>query len=100
MAESKIEGAKKLAAISAVNDHFDVSFKYVGIGSGTTILYVVEAIKAVLLKSNPQVSSNPTTRPGTLVQIPFLHRDYINVELTVCQLFNSYPQAISQDRSL
>lgn len=64
MAESKIEEAKKLAGISAVADHFDVSFKYVGIGSGTTIIYVVDAIKAVLSKSNPQTSSDPTIKPG------------------------------------
>ena len=40
-----IESAKKAAAIRAVGDHFDPSAKYVGIGSGTTIVYVVEAIK-------------------------------------------------------
>jgi ribose 5-phosphate isomerase A len=70
MAESKIEEAKKLAGISAVKDHFDVSFQYVGIGSGTTIIYVVEAIKAVLAKANPQISSNPTTKPCMFVS-PF-----------------------------
>ncbi|KZF19310.1 ribose 5-phosphate isomerase A [Xylona heveae TC161] len=43
---STIEGAKKQAAIRAVEEHFDpASHKIVGIGSGTTIIYVVEAIK-------------------------------------------------------
>lgn len=40
-----IEQAKRRAAERAVQDHFDPRAKYVGIGSGTTILYVVEAIK-------------------------------------------------------
>lgn len=40
-----IEGSKKLAAYQAVKEHFDPKAKYVGIGSGSTIVYVVEAIK-------------------------------------------------------
>ena len=39
------EAAKRLAAVKAVEEHFDPSFKYVGIGSGTTVVYVVKAIK-------------------------------------------------------
>lgn len=39
-----IETAKRNAAIRAVADHFDPSARYIGIGSGTTIVYVVEAI--------------------------------------------------------
>jgi ribose 5-phosphate isomerase A len=45
---SKVEEAKALAAARAVADHFSPSFKYVGIGSGTTIVYVIEEIKRVL----------------------------------------------------
>ena len=41
-----IEEAKRLAAQAAVRDHFPKPPpKYVGIGSGTTIIYVVEAIR-------------------------------------------------------
>lgn len=40
-----IESAKKAAAQRAVDDYFDVNMRWVGIGSGTTIQYVVEAIK-------------------------------------------------------
>jgi len=40
-----IESAKKAAAQRAVDEYFDVSMRWVGIGSGTTIQYVVEAIK-------------------------------------------------------
>lgn len=43
---SPVEQAKRRAAQRAVDEHFSPSFNYVGIGSGTTILYVVEAIKA------------------------------------------------------
>lgn len=39
------ETAKRNAANKAVADHFDPSAKYVGIGSGSTIVYVVDAIR-------------------------------------------------------
>ncbi|KAF4464033.1 ribose 5-phosphate isomerase a [Fusarium albosuccineum] len=39
-----VESAKKQAAYQAVNDHLLPSYKYVGIGSGSTVVYVVEAI--------------------------------------------------------
>ncbi|KAI0173311.1 ribose 5-phosphate isomerase [Hypoxylon sp. FL1284] len=39
-----IESAKRAACRQAVADHFDSSFTYVGIGSGSTVAYVVEAI--------------------------------------------------------
>jgi len=42
---SAVEEAKWRAAQRAVDEHFSPHFNYVGIGSGTTILYVVEAIK-------------------------------------------------------
>ncbi|CAG8950766.1 hypothetical protein HYFRA_00002979 [Hymenoscyphus fraxineus] len=41
-----IEASKRRAAYKAVEDHFDVSYKYIGIGSGSTVVYVVEAIAA------------------------------------------------------
>ena len=40
-----VETAKRNAAIAAVRDHFPAKPRFVGIGSGTTIVYVVEAIK-------------------------------------------------------
>ena len=42
---SAIESAKRAAAQLAVKEHFNPEARYVGIGSGTTIVYVVEAIK-------------------------------------------------------
>lgn len=42
-----IEEAKRLAAIAAVKEHWPEDPRFVGIGSGTTIVYVVEAIKTL-----------------------------------------------------
>ncbi|KAI2640835.1 ribose 5-phosphate isomerase [Hypomontagnella submonticulosa] len=39
-----IESAKRAACRQAVADHFSPDFTYVGIGSGSTVAYVVEAI--------------------------------------------------------
>lgn len=50
MGDQQVEAAKHKAAEKAVEEHFDSSFEYVGIGSGTTIRFVVEAIKKVLPK--------------------------------------------------
>jgi ribose 5-phosphate isomerase A len=40
-----IESAKRKAAFRAVQDHFRSEYRFVGIGSGSTIVYGVEAIK-------------------------------------------------------
>jgi ribose 5-phosphate isomerase A len=42
---STVEAAKRNAAKVAVDNHYPKDAKWVGIGSGTTIVYVVEAIK-------------------------------------------------------
>ncbi len=42
-----IEESKRAAAIQAVKENFPPDPRFVGIGSGTTIVYVVEAIKAL-----------------------------------------------------
>ena len=41
---SLVEKAKRLAVYKAVEDHFDPNYRYIGIGSGSTVVYVVEAI--------------------------------------------------------
>ncbi|KPM40320.1 hypothetical protein AK830_g6244 [Neonectria ditissima] len=43
-AAALVESAKKSAAYQAVNDHLHPEYKYIGIGSGSTVVYVVEAI--------------------------------------------------------
>ncbi|KAJ5690769.1 Ribose-5-phosphate isomerase [Penicillium macrosclerotiorum] len=42
-----VEAAKRAAAKTAVENHYPKDAKWVGIGSGTTIVYVVEAIKGL-----------------------------------------------------
>lgn len=48
-----IEAAKRKAATRAVEEHFNSDMNFVGIGSGSTIIYGVEAIKAHLEKNPP-----------------------------------------------
>ncbi|KAK0311454.1 ribose-5-phosphate isomerase rki1 [Friedmanniomyces endolithicus] len=50
---ARIEAAKRKAAYRAVEEHFDSSMRFVGIGSGSTIVYGVEAIKDHLKKNPP-----------------------------------------------
>ena len=49
----QIEAAKRKAAYQAVADHFRSDMDFVGIGSGSTIVYGVEAIKAHLAAHPP-----------------------------------------------
>ncbi|KAI9884940.1 MAG: hypothetical protein M1823_003254 [Watsoniomyces obsoletus] len=56
---SPIEEAKRKAAYRAVQDHFNPSAHYIGIGSGSTVVYVVEAIAAM----GPEVTSRMTFVP-------------------------------------
>ncbi|KAI9745616.1 MAG: ribose-5-phosphate isomerase rki1 [Claussenomyces sp. TS43310] len=56
---SRVEASKRRAAFKAVEDHFDSSFKYIGIGSGSTVVYVVEAIA----ERGRDVTSNMTFVP-------------------------------------
>lgn len=55
-----IEAAKRKAAQKAVDDHFDPTAKYIGIGSGTTIVYVVEAIQALKDDRIKEINFVPT----------------------------------------
>lgn len=50
---SPVEHAKRQAAYRAVAEHFNPSAQYIGIGSGSTVVYVVEAIAA----KGPEVTS-------------------------------------------
>ncbi|ODV83939.1 hypothetical protein CANARDRAFT_208854 [[Candida] arabinofermentans NRRL YB-2248] len=44
MGEDLIEKSKKLAGYSAVDQNLDPSYKFIGIGSGSTVVYVVERL--------------------------------------------------------
>jgi ribose 5-phosphate isomerase A len=77
-AAALVESAKKAAAAQAVNDHLLPSHKYVGIGSGSTVVYVVEAI----LAKGPEFYAHMTFIP-TGSQSKGLIR---NGGLTLCNL--------------
>lgn len=47
-----VEASKRAAAKTAVANHYPQNARWVGIGSGTTIVYVVEAIKALGLDND------------------------------------------------
>lgn len=70
---SPVEEAKRLAAVQAVSDHFSTDFKYVGIGSGSTVKYVVEAIAASLAQAFP----GTTTYPIQFVPTGFQSREVV-----------------------
>ena len=55
-----VEAAKRSAAQLAVSEHFDPSASYVGIGSGSTIVYVVDAIRALADPRIPNIRFVPT----------------------------------------
>ncbi|KAF7560373.1 hypothetical protein G7046_g3789 [Stylonectria norvegica] len=58
-AAALVESAKKSAAYQAVNDHLLPSHKFVGIGSGSTVVYVVDAI----VSKGPEFYSQMTFIP-------------------------------------
>ena len=61
---SLVEIAKRLAAERAVAEHFSRSFSFVGIGSGSTIKYVVEAIAKQLKASPSEPGQSPSSNSG------------------------------------
>ncbi|KAI0505544.1 ribose 5-phosphate isomerase A [Xylaria bambusicola] len=83
-----IEAAKRAACQQAVKDNFSPSFKYVGIGSGSTIAYVVETIAAL----GPEVSAHMKFVPTgagstklirdaglTVLQVPELLNEHLDI---------------------
>ncbi|KAJ9148921.1 Ribose-5-phosphate isomerase [Pleurostoma richardsiae] len=55
-----VESSKKAAAYQAVADHLEPSYRNVGIGSGSTVVYVVEAIAALGKDVTSQMTFYPT----------------------------------------
>jgi ribose 5-phosphate isomerase A len=73
--ESAVEGAKRLAARRAVAAHFRPEFTHVGIGSGSTIKYVVEAIADALAAHHGGPASNDAAPPAaTSEAVPLAQR--------------------------
>jgi len=74
---STVEAAKAYAAQRAVEEHFSPNFTFIGIGSGSTITYVVEAIARVLksqarepCSSDDQRRLKPTIGAYGMVFVP------------------------------
>ncbi|WVF70206.1 ribose-5-phosphate isomerase [Kwoniella sp. CBS 6097] len=55
-----VEGAKRLAAYAAVDDYVGLQHKVIGIGSGSTVPYVVDRILAQGLQANKERVFIPT----------------------------------------
>ncbi|KAI0147630.1 ribose 5-phosphate isomerase A [Xylariaceae sp. FL1272] len=60
-----VEAAKRAACQQAVSENFNPSFKYVGIGSGSTVAYVVEAIAALGRDVTSSIKFIPTGSGST-----------------------------------
>ena len=96
-----IESAKRNAASHAVKDHFPKNASYIGIGSGTTIVFVVEAIKALndphttdiqfvptgyqssqlILKAGLKVCKYDSIPEGTMIDVAFDGADEVDDDL-------------------
>lgn len=55
-----IESSKRAAAYQAVKEHMDSSYKYIGVGSGSTVVYVVEALASLGKEVTDKMSFFPT----------------------------------------
>lgn len=57
---SLVEESKRAAAYEAVKEHMDLTYTHVGIGSGSTVIYVVEAIAALGREATSRMAFFPT----------------------------------------
>lgn len=51
-----IESSKRAAAYQAVKEHMDFSYRHIGIGSGSTVIFVVEAIASLGRETTDKMS--------------------------------------------
>lgn len=85
-----IEESKRLAAFQAVHDHLDPSFQHIGIGSGSTVVYVVSAISSLSRDITSKMAFYPTgAQSEALIEDAGLRLAYINklppgAQLDVC----------------
>jgi len=74
-----VEQSKRLAAYQAVKDHLQHSYTRVGIGSGSTVVYVVEAIAALGSDVTASMSFCPTgAQSEALIEDAGLRLQHIN----------------------
>ena len=70
---SAIESAKRAAAQLAVKEHFNPKARYIGIGSGSTIVYVVEAIQELKDPRVENILFVPTGYQSRQVRLKIKH---------------------------
>ncbi|KAK3688633.1 ribose 5-phosphate isomerase A-domain-containing protein [Podospora appendiculata] len=74
-----VEASKRLAAFQAVKEHLDPSYTRVGIGSGSTVVYVVDAIAALGPGVTAGMSFYPTgAQSEELIEAAGLRLQYIS----------------------
>lgn len=73
-----VETAKKAAAFKAVDKYFPATPKVVGIGSGSTVVYVVERI-AELARENPEILSKVIFVPTSFQSRQLLQDAGLNI---------------------
>ncbi|KAK3389470.1 ribose 5-phosphate isomerase A-domain-containing protein [Podospora didyma] len=74
-----VETSKRLAAYQAVKDHLLSSYTRIGIGSGSTVVYVVEAIAALGPAATADMIFYPTgAQSEDLIEAAGLRLQYIN----------------------
>ncbi|KAJ4382539.1 ribose-5-phosphate isomerase rki1 [Neurospora sp. IMI 360204] len=89
-AAALVEDSKRLAACKAVQDHLDHSYRHIGIGSGSTVVYVVDAIASLPHSVTSGMTFYPTgAQSEQLIEAAGLKLAYINklppgVLLDVC----------------
>ncbi|GAB7346843.1 hypothetical protein MBLNU459_g1930t2 [Dothideomycetes sp. NU459] len=87
-----IEAAKRKAAFRAVDEHFSTNMQFVGIGSGSTIIYGVEAIKAKM-----DEMPNKDGRYIFFVPTGFQSRKVIEQAGLMPMAFDSLPENVMLD---
>ncbi|KXX79221.1 Ribose-5-phosphate isomerase [Madurella mycetomatis] len=74
-----IEKSKRLAAFDAVKDYLDPEYTRIGIGSGSTVVYVVEAIAALDRTLTSKMTFYPTgAQSEELIEAAGLNLQYIS----------------------
>lgn len=78
-AAALIESSKRLAAYQAVKDHLRPEYTRIGIGSGSTVVYVVEAIAALGPSVTSKMAFYPTgAQSEELIEEAKLNLQYIS----------------------
>lgn len=73
-----VESSKRAAAHQAVKDHLEPTFRNIGIGSGSTVIYVVEAIASLGEEVTSKMRFYPTGEQSRqLIRAAGLNVSYI-----------------------